>query len=47
MRRLHFSHFLTGECRGAEEDGFATCPAYPEGDLEQVEEEMINWKEFL
>ena len=47
MRQLHFSHFLTGECRGAEEDRFATCPAYPEKDLEQAEEEMINWEEFL
>ena len=44
---LHFSHFLTGNCKGAEEDGAATCPAYPKEDLEQVEEELINWEEFL
>ena len=47
MRKLHFSHFLTGECRGAEEDGYVTCLAYPEKDLEQAEEEIISWEEFL
>ena len=47
MKNIHFSHFLTGECRGAEEDGAKTCPAYPEEELEQVEEEIINWEEFL
>ena len=47
MEGVHFSHFLTGECRGAEEEGAVTCPAYPEEDLEQVEEEIINWEEFL
>ena len=47
MEGLHFSHFLTGNCRGAEEDGAATCPEYPKEDLEQVEEELINWEEFL
>ena len=47
MKDVHFSHFLTGECRGAEEDGAKTCPAYPEEELEQVEEEIINWEEFL
>ena len=47
MEKVHFSHFLTGNCKGAEEDGAATCPEYPREDLEQVEEEMINWEEFL
>ena len=48
MEGLHFSHFLTGNCKGAKEDGAATtCPAYPKEDLEQVEEELINWEEFL
>ena len=47
MEGVHFSHFLTGECKGAEEEGAATCPAYPEEELEQVEEEIINWEEFL
>ena len=47
MEGLHFSHFLTGNCKGAEEDGAATCPEYPKEDLEQVEEELINWEEFL
>ena len=47
MEVVHFSHFLTGECKGVEEDGAATCPAYPEEELEQVEEEIINWGEFL
>ena len=47
MEDVHFSHFLTGECKGAEEDGAKTCPAYPEEELEQVEEEIINWEEFL
>lgn len=47
MEGLHFSHFLTGNCKGAEKDGAATCPAYPKEDLEQVEEELINWEEFL
>ena len=42
MKDVHFSHFLTGECRGAEEDRAKTCPAYPEEELEQVEEEIIN-----
>ena len=47
MEGLHFSHFLTGNCKGAEEDGAATCPEYPKEDLVQVEEELINWEEFL
>ena len=47
MRGIHFSHFLTGNCKGAEEEGATTCPAYPKEDLEQVEEELINWEEFL
>ena len=47
MEGLHFSHFLTGNCKGAEEDGAATCPEYLKEDLEQVEEELINWEEFL
>ena len=47
MEGVHFSHFLTGECKGAEEEGAMTCPAYPEEELEQVEEEIINWEEFL
>ena len=47
MKGLHFSHFLTGNFGGAEEDGAATCPAYPKEDLGQVEEELINWEEFL
>ena len=47
MKDVHFSHFLTGECRGEEEDGAKTCPAYPEEELEQMEEEIINWEEFL
>ena len=47
MEGVHFSHFLTGECKGAEEEGAATCPAYPEEELEQVEEEIIDWEEFL
>ena len=47
MKDVHFSHFLTGECRGAEEDGAKTCTAYPEEELEQIEEEIINWEEFL
>ena len=47
MKGLHFSHFLTGNCKGAEEEGAATCPAYPKEDLEQVEEELINWEELL
>ena len=47
MNGLHFSHFLTGECKGAEEDREATCPAYPQEELEQAEEELINWEEFL
>ena len=47
MKGIHFSHFLTGNCKGAEEEGAATCPAYPKEDLEQVEEELINWEEFL
>ena len=47
MNGLHFSHFLTGECKGAEEYGAATCPAYPQEELEQAEEELINWEEFL
>ena len=33
MEGLHFSHFLTGNCKGAEEDGAATCPEYPKEDL--------------
>ena len=47
MKEIHFSHFLTGNCKGAEEEGAATCPAYPKEDLQQVEEELINWEEFL
>ena len=47
MKGLHFYHFLTGNCKGAEEEGAATCLAYPKEDLQQVEEELINWKEFL
>ena len=47
MEGLHFSHFLTGNCKGAEEDGAATCPEYPKEDLVQVEEELIKWEEFL
>ena len=47
MKKINFSHLLTGECKGAEEEGAATCPAYPKEDLQQVEEELINWIEFL
>ena len=47
MKDVHFSHFLTGDCRGVGEDRAKTCPAYPEEELEQVEEEIINWEEFL
>ena len=47
MKELHFTHFITDHCKGAEEDGTATCPGYPQEELEQVEEEIINWGEFL
>ena len=47
MKDVHFSHFLSGECKGAEEDGAATFPEYLEEELERVEEEIINWEEFL
>ena len=47
MEGVHFSHFLTGKYKGTEEEGAATCPAYPEEELEQVEGEIITWEEFL
>ena len=42
MKGLHFSHFITDHCKGIEEDGTATCPEYPQEELGEVEEEIIN-----
>lgn len=47
MEGQHFSQFLTGNCKGAETDRAATCPEYPKEEIEEVEEELIKWKEFL